>query len=234
MSFHTLFLISRFTSYSIFTQTGAWLPPTCSFIKSHDAILFCPSQGPISDCSAFSHFAHSPSHWRLHQGRGALCWLHNLGRVQYNHQGWPNEKGTPLRQHTQASKLTARCSGLLHCVLPDVFRFRSPTTTRPHRVFSPTSPQTSLASPLAFTAPFLPVAISLRPTRTAQRPHHSLPCDKTVPPWSPYRRSSSFSRRDWDHPSVFIPVHLLWRFWTIVEIWIQVSHPESTDVFVSL
>lgn len=40
----------------------ALLPPACSLMKTHDAILVCPSQGPISDRSAFCHFAHSPPH----------------------------------------------------------------------------------------------------------------------------------------------------------------------------
>lgn len=70
---------------------GYWIIASCLLLHKviHDAILFCPSQGPISDRFAFCHFAHSPSHWGLHQGRGALRWLHNLGRVQYCHQGWP-------------------------------------------------------------------------------------------------------------------------------------------------
>ncbi|XP_044056348.1 acyl-coenzyme A thioesterase 11b isoform X3 [Siniperca chuatsi] len=67
----------------------------------------------------------------------------------------------------------------------------SPTTTRPHQVSSPTSPQTSLASHPAFIAPFLPVATSWRPTRTAWRLCHPLHCDTTVLPWPPYK-----SRRD--------------------------------------
>lgn len=76
------------------------LPAACSFIKPHDAFFFCPSQGPISDCSAFCHFAHPPLHWRLYQRRGALCWLHNSGGVQHCHQGWPNEEGAQFTKHT--------------------------------------------------------------------------------------------------------------------------------------
>lgn len=53
-----------------------------------------------------------------------------------------------------------------------VFCFRSPTTTRPHRVSCPTSPQTSLASPPPSTALSVPVVISWRPIRTAKPPCH--------------------------------------------------------------
>lgn len=51
-----------------------------------------------------------------------------------------------------------------------VFCFRSPTTTRPHRVSCPTSPQTSPASPPPSAALSVPVAISWRPIRTAKLP----------------------------------------------------------------
>lgn len=61
-------------------------------------ILVRPSQGPVSDRSALRHLAHSPPHGGLHQGRGALCGLLHLGRVQRCHQGWPNEKGTRERR----------------------------------------------------------------------------------------------------------------------------------------
>lgn len=64
MSFHILFLdfLFHLILCYIILHYIASLPPACSFIKSHDAILFCPCQGPISDCSALCHFAHSPSH----------------------------------------------------------------------------------------------------------------------------------------------------------------------------
>lgn len=53
-----------------------------------------------------------------------------------------------------------------------VFCFRSPTTTRPHQVSCPTSPQTLPASPPPSTALSVPVAISWRPIRMAKLPCH--------------------------------------------------------------
>lgn len=88
----------------------AFLPPARAFIKSHDAILVCFSQGPISDRAALCHAAHSPPHRGLHQGRGALRRLHNLGRVQFCHQGWPKMR----RACTLNSTLPQHDSSQLH------------------------------------------------------------------------------------------------------------------------
>lgn len=57
---------------------------------------------------------------------------------------------------------------------PFVFCFRLRTTTRPHRVSSLTSPQTSPVSPPAFTVLFLLVVSSWRPTNTAWLLSHPL------------------------------------------------------------
>lgn len=215
MSFHTLFLISRFTTYSIFTQTGAWRPPACSFMKSHDAILFCPSQGPISDCSAFCHFAHSPSHWRLHQGRGALCWLHNLGRGQYRHQGWPNEKGTPLRKHTQASKLNYKMQWftaprLTWCVSFQITYYNQAT---PGVLPYISTDIAGLSS--GFYSAFSACS-------------HFLEANKDSPAASPLLQQEGLGSSLCLHPSA--PVVEILDSWRN-HIWIQVSHHESPDVF---
>lgn len=167
---------------------------------------FCPSQGPLSDCSALCHFAHSPSHGRLQQGRGALRWLHDLGRVQLCHQGWPNKRVTLISTHTRSLYSTTHCSSKqLHqkrkkslqvvksyCSTADLcFRFRSPTTTRLHQVSSPTSPQTLLASRPAFPALSLPAASTWRPTRTVWLLCRRLHLHRTAIPQPCNKRNSN-------------------------------------------
>lgn len=145
------------------------------------ALCWTP-QGSIFDRPAICHVAHPSTVWRIHPGRGALCWLHDQGRFQQSHQGRPNAG--------KGRKRLFPCS-----VWPDVLAFRSLTTTRPHQEFSPTSPQISSACPPSFTAPSPPAASSWRPTRMFKQPR---PCDTQA---SPQETSSSLSSSSGCHNS---------------------------------
>lgn len=70
----------------------------CSIFLRH--ALSSTPQGSIFDRPTFCQFAHPSAHWHLHSGRGALCWVHNQGRVWQSHQGWLNvDKGNVLNSH---------------------------------------------------------------------------------------------------------------------------------------
>lgn len=146
-------------------KTSLLLPLTswvCSIFLRH--ALSSTPQGSIFDRPTFCQFAHPSAHWHLHSGGGALCWVHNQGRVWQSHQGWLNADKETCSKH-----FSFPCK-----IWPNRFGFRSPTTTRQHLASSPTSPQISLACLPASTMPSLLAATSWRPTRMIQQPR---PCE---------------------------------------------------------
>lgn len=164
-------------------QVIAWPPHASSFIMSHDAIFFFFSPPNQSDPYLIAlRSVTLPTHPPTEDyTRGeVLC----AGFTIWEESSTITKVGQMRRAHSSewTFYVTPRCGGSPHYTITDVFHSRSPTTTRPRRGFSPTSPQTLLASPPAFTALFQHVAISWRPTRTAPLLRRSLPRNEAEPP----------------------------------------------------